>query len=262
MRRACVIGSPIAHSLSPRLHSYWLKEYGLEGVYEKIEVSPDALADFIRTLPERFAGCNVTIPHKEAIKPMLDELDETARAIGAVNTIVIKNGKRIGMNTDAFGFRESLERGAPNMKQNKALLLGAGGAARAAAYALKEMGFTSITISNRSEQKARAITDQTISWPEREEALHDVDLLVNTTSLGMAGQPPLPLSLEKLPDHAVVCDVVYRPLETELLKDAKRRGLQTVDGLGMLLWQAVPAFEAFFGVRPDVTDTLRREVLA
>ena len=262
MRKAAVIGSPIAHSLSPRLHGYWLKQYQIQGTYEKIEVAPEQLADFVRALPQKYAGCNVTLPHKETILPLMDELDDAARSIGAVNTVVVKGGKCIGYNTDAFGFASSLLEQAPEIVRGHALVLGAGGAAKAVVVALKKLGFAKITITNRSEHKLAAFALPSIPWHEREHVLSNVDLLVNTTSLGMKGQPPLEISLDMLPPHAVVCDIVYKPLETHLLKQASQRGLVVVDGLGMLLWQAVPAFEMFFGLRPQVTDELRREVLA
>lgn len=264
MIRAGVIGHPIAHSLSPKLHGYWLKKYGIDGEYKAHDVPPESLEDFIRTLPERgFAGCNVTIPYKEEVMEYLDEVDTLAQAVGAVNTIIVRDGKLHGTNTDVVGFAENIRPFITG--KNKAVVLGAGGAARAVIVALKQLGFAHILITNRTKERAEELAAQhslqPVGWTEKEAALAQANLLVNTTSLGLAGNPPLELSLDALPKTALVTDIVYKPLETELLAAAKARGNPVVDGLGMLLHQAAPGFEAWFGVKPEVTNELRQFIL-
>jgi shikimate dehydrogenase len=266
MRKACVIGWPVTHSLSPVLHHYWLRHYGIEGAYTAEEVQAARLPVFLKSMEkEGFSGCNVTLPHKEAVIPYLDSVDATAKAIGAVNTIIVKDGQLHGTNTDAFGFMENIRQSVSlEGKKQKAVVLGAGGAARAVVYALVQEGFAAITLINRTEQKAKALQEQfgnridVKAWEQREDALADADLLVNTTSLGLKGKEQLPIQLEQLPKSAIVNDIIYNPLHTPLLQVAARRGNVTVNGLGMLLYQAVPAFEAWFLKRPQVDGALRQ----
>ena len=262
---AGVIGWPVSHSLSPRLHQFWLKQYGIDGHYNAVAAEPAALSFIVPGLvAQGWRGFNLTIPHKETIIPLLSEIDEAAKHIGAVNTVIIKDGKLIGRNTDAYGFWENIR---PHVKQKKkAVILGAGGAARAVLQALLDNGFTHIVLTNRSRERAEILARgnsyvTVCNWEDRSSNLHDADLLVNTTSLGMAGKEALAIDLTLLPVTAVVNDIVYTPLMTPLLKDAKAKGNIIVDGLGMLLHQAVPAFEAWFGVKPEVTDALRAHVL-
>lgn len=270
-RVAGVMGWPVAHSRSPRLHGYWLRQYGIDGVYIPLPVRPEDFAAALRTLPKLgFAGANVTVPHKETALAGVDRCSAEARRIGAVNTIVVAaDGTLEGRNTDGFGFLENLRsaRSGWTASTGPALLLGAGGSARAAAVALLDDGVPELRIVNRSTERAEKLAAdlggriQVRSWDERAAALSDVALLVNTTTLGMVGQPPLELPLDRLPEDAVVTDLVYAPLETPLLAAARARGNATVDGLGMLLHQARPGFAAWFGVEPEVTEELRRFVL-
>lgn len=265
MIKAGVIGHPVAHSLSPKLHGYWLKKYAIDGEYKAYDVVPASLASFIRALPEKgFAGCNLTIPHKEAIVEFLDEVDDLARIIGAVNTIVVEGSRLVGTNTDVAGFYENIK---PHVKgTKKAVIFGAGGAARAVIMALTQLGFSDIVITNRTRERAEALASHhdltLVEWDKKETALAGADVLVNTTSLGLAGNPPLELSLESLPKEALVTDIVYKPLITPLLTAAHARGNPIVDGLGMLLHQAAPGFAAWFGVMPEVTNELREFILA
>ena len=265
--RACVMGWPVSHSLSPKLHGYWLKYYAIEGVYTAREVLPEVLGTALRELHKNgWRGSNLTIPHKEAALGYVDHLDDAAKAIGAVNTVVVHDGKLYGSNSDAYGFTENIRAYLPE-RTKKAVILGAGGAAKAVCYALLQLGFTDIHISNRSLPRAKEIARQfggvvtCVPWEKRKSALMDADLLVNATSLGMTGKEALILDLDPLPKHALVTDIVYAPLMTPLLETAKARGNPVVDGLGMLLHQAVPGFEAWFGVRPEVTRALRNAVL-
>lgn len=272
--RAGVIGWPVAHSRSPKLHGFWLKQYGISGRYDRLPVPPEDLSRFIEALPKEagFRGLNVTLPHKVAVLPFLSEIDPVAKRIGAANTIVIRaDGSLWGSNTDAFGFLESLKADAPNgwtAAAGPAALLGAGGAARGVVVALLDAGAPSIRVINRSREKADALSAefgprlQAVDWDERSSALAGANLLVNTTSLGMSGQPPLDLALDDLPTTALVNDIVYSPLVTELLVRARARGNPVVDGLGMLLHQGRPGFEAWFGRAPAVTAELRAAVLA
>jgi shikimate dehydrogenase len=270
--KAGVIGWPIDHSLSPRLHGYWLRNYSINGTYRAIAVEGETLSATLQHLvQEGYVGLNVTVPHKQTIMGCLDVLSEQARKIGAVNTIVMdEHGKLHGSNTDGFGFIENLKQGCPGFKASKgpAVVLGAGGAARAIVVALIEEGASSVTLINRTRQRAEDLADnlmdpvRTVDWDNRDAALEGAGLLVNTTTLGMVGKPQLEISLDNLPSDALVSDIVYAPLETRLLKAAKTRGNATVDGLGMLLHQARPGFAAWFGVEPTVTDDLRRHVLA
>ncbi len=270
MRKAFVVGHPIAHSRSPLIHGHWLETLGLEGSYERIDVHPDAIDAFLRDLPRSgFVGGNVTIPHKEAALKAADRLDEAAELIGAANTLWLEDGRLCAGNTDAYGFKANLDAVAPRWRQGRtALLLGAGGAARAILFALREAGFTDIRIVNRTVERARELADRfgagisAHDWDEAGALAADADLAVNTTSLGMSGEGGSPLDVELLPDTAIVADIVYVPLETPLLAAAHRRGLAAVDGLGMLLHQAVPGFARWFGVRPEVTPALREKIVA
>ena len=300
--RAAVIGYPVAHSLSPRLHNYWLKKYNIAGEYTAIEVLPENLAYFIKSLDKNgFCGVNVTIPHKENVISFLDEIDEVAKEIGAVNTIILRDGKLLGKNTDAYGFAENIRKfvipAQAGILNKKAVILGAGGAAKAVVSALSLLEFSEIIITNRTKKRAEDLINRLDSrlrvndkikiadWEKRSEILQDADLLVNTTSLGMCHpvggvshstgsvmdtkDPVQPygsqddeiIDLSLLPKTALVTDIVYNPLITPLLAQAQARGNPIIDGLGMLLHQAVPAFEAWFGVRPEVTQELRKYIL-
>ena len=267
---AFVCGHPIAHSRSPMIHGYWLKTYGLNGSYRAIDVEPSEFPEFLRSMPESgFAGGNVTIPHKEAAFIGVTQRDESAEATGAVNTLWLENGHVSGGNTDVDGFAGNLDQFAPEWRNAKsAVVIGAGGAARAVTYSLKQAGIGDIRIANRTPERAAELKDRfgdgvTASGLEAlRDVLAEADLLVNTTSLGMHEGDELPADPDLLPDRAIVTDIVYVPLQTPLLAQATRRGLKTVDGLGMLLHQAAPAFRRWFGVMPEVTDELRALVVA
>ncbi len=269
---AGVMGWPIGHSLSPRLHGYWLRQYAVDGDYVPLAVRREDFAEAVRMLPRRgFAGANVTVPHKEAALAAVDEAAVEARRIGAVNTIVVRaDGSLMGWNSDGFGFMENLKAGVAewNPGLGPAVVLGAGGAARAVCAALVDGGVPELRLVNRTAARAEALAAdiggpiEVVSWAERESALDGARLLTNTTTLGMAGNPPLDLALERLPPEAAVNDIVYAPLRTPLLVAAAARGNPTVDGLGMLLHQARPGFAAWFGVEPEVTDEMRAFVLA
>lgn len=270
-RVAGVMGWPVAHSRSPRLHGFWLAEHAIDGAYVPFPVHPDRLEAALRGLAALgLRGCNLTVPHKEGALRLVDRADALARRIGAVNTVVVEaDGTLSGSNTDAFGFAENLRGEAPDWRPDAgaAVVLGAGGAARAVAAALQDLGVPEIRVANRSAARAEELAAdlgdrvRTVPWEDRERALADAALVVNTTTLGMHGQPPLPLDLARLPPSALVTDIVYTPLETPLLAAARARGNPVADGLGMLLHQARPGFEAWFGVRPEVTPALRRAVL-
>jgi len=271
MIRACVIGWPVAHSRSPVIHRFWLKEFGIDGDYEPVAVEPERIEAFLRDFPAGpFAGGNVTVPHKEAAFAAVARRDAAAEAIGAVNTLWIEGGKLVGSNTDSLGFLANLDGAVENWDSGDgaAVVLGAGGAARAILFALLERGFGPIRLVNRTRDRAETLAERfgkavkPAGWDELPGLLADASLLVNTTTLGMKGMPPLGIDLAPLPDHALVTDLVYVPLETELLAAARARGLRAVDGLGMLLHQAVPGFERWFGRRPTVTPALREAVLA
>ena len=272
MIKAGVMGWPVAHSLSPALHGFWLKQLGIDGSYENLAVPPDRLASALHGLAAKgFAGCNLTIPHKEAALPLMELLDPAARRIGAVNTVVVKpDGALAGFNTDGAGFIGNLRAEIPDWQAGTgpAAVLGAGGAARAIIDALVQNGVPGIILANRHRERAERLAKvfgnkiKVVDWDARNRGLAEAALLVNATSLGMEGNPPLELDLAALPASAAVCDIVYAPLETGLLKAAKARGLRIADGLGMLLHQARPAFEVWFGVLPEVTPELRRAVLA
>ncbi len=266
--KAAVIGHPIGHSKSPLIHGTWLEAYGIKGSYEAIDIMPGDLERDVSGLIEKgFSGFNVTIPHKEAIIPLCHDVDDTVRAIGAANTIVIKEGKLYGTNTDAFGFLQNIKEAAPDFDftAGPALVLGAGGASRAIIYALKSAGVPKVIVANRTKEKAeklaREFGAEVCDWDRRTAYLSDLNLLVNTTSLGMTGRDPLDMDLSALPENALVNDVVYAPLYTGLLQQAQERGNPVVTGIGMLIHQARPAFERWFGVMPAVTETLIEKVL-
>ena len=270
-RLAGVIGWPVAHSRSPRLHGYWLEQHGIDGAYVPLAVRPGAVEPVVRALAEAgFRGLNVTVPHKEAALDICDTVDETARRVGAVNTLVFEGGRIRGRNTDGFGFLENMRAGAPGWRADAgpAVVLGAGGAARAVAAALADDGAPEVRVANRTAARAESLAAslggpvRAVPWAERDAALSGAALLVNATTLGMTGQEALDLSLDALAPRAVVADIVYTPLETDLLARARARGHRAVDGLGMLLHQARPGFEAWFGVAPAVTAELRAFVLA
>jgi shikimate dehydrogenase len=270
-RVAGVIGWPVDHSRSPRLQNYWLARHKIDGAYVPLAVAPDRLEAAVRgLLALGFAGANVTIPHKEAVIPFLDAIDPAAARIGAVNTIVVQDGRLHGSNTDGFGFLENLKAGAPTWRADAGpvAVVGAGGAAKAVAWALIDAGVPALRIVNRTRARADALaqalgsTASVVDWSARAEALREAALVVNTTALGMTGQPALDLDLTDLPAAAVVNDIVYQPAETPLLAAARARGNLAVEGIGMLLHQARPGFRAWFGVDPAVDADLRQHVLA
>lgn len=268
---AGVIGSPVAHSISPRLHAHWLRTYGIRGHYIPMDVAHDDLVDALRTLPKLgFVGVNVTIPHKEAVLDLADLVTDRATLIGAANTLIFRgDGKIHADNTDGYGFMENLRAGAPGWdpKAGVAVVLGAGGAARAVVSALADAGVAEILLTNRTRSRAERLKDhfgqrvQVVDWVQAGNILEDAGLLVNTTSLGMVGKPELRVPLDGLQPHTVVTDLVYAPLRTRLLEVADSIGCPTVDGLGMLLHQAVPGFERWFGPRPVVDDAARAAIL-
>ncbi|ACB97129.1 shikimate dehydrogenase [Beijerinckia indica] len=264
--KVCVIGYPIKHSRSPLIHNYWLQRYGIAGSYEKIEVAPEHLADFLRDLGGKgFVGANVTLPHKETAFALCDEVSEEARQLGAVNTLFLRDGRLHGHNTDGEGFLGALDQEVPAWDKDlgKAVIIGAGGAARALVFALLRRGAGEIALVNRTLARSEEIAMQgggritCHSYADLPDVLKTADLLVNATSLGMAGQEPLVIDLSPLPAKAIVDDIVYVPLETDLLRQARLRGLRRVGGLGMLLHQAVPGFRLWFGKTPEVTPELR-----
>lgn len=270
-RLAGVIGWPVGHSRSPRLHGYWLHQLGIDGAYVPLPVQPENFTQVVKALAHMgFAGANVTVPHKELALRVADLRDPVALRIGAANTLIVHaDGMIEARNTDAFGFIENLRHGAPGWRadQGPAVVLGAGGAARAICAALVDAGIKELRLVNRSTQRADRVAEdiggpiRVVGWDQRSEALSGASLLVNTTTLGMSGQAPLDIDLAPLPKQAVVNDIVYVPLMTPLLTEAARRGHPVVDGLGMLLWQGIPGFEAWFGIRPEVTSELRDFVL-
>lgn len=268
--RAFVIGHPIAHSRSPLIHGHWLAHYGIGGSYERIDVAPQNLAGFLRDLPSSgYRGGNVTIPHKEEVFRAVKRRDEAAALIGAINTLWVEDGLVFGSNTDAAGFAADLDHRAPSWRQSRAaLVLGAGGASRAILFALRQAGIADIRLVNRTVARAVELAGrfgpgiEAAGWDAADELAASADLVVNTTSIGLKGEGGVPLDVGRLPDGATVVDIVYAPLETPLLAAAARRGLRTIDGLGMLLHQAVPGFERWFGVRPQVTESLRQRIVA
>ncbi|MEO8666967.1 MAG: shikimate dehydrogenase [Bauldia sp.] len=268
---ACVIGWPVAHSRSPIIHRFWLQELGLSGDYVRQPVAPEEIQAFLKNLAERgYVGGNVTVPHKEAAFAAATEVDAAGQAVGAVNTLWIDGGQLIASNTDSLGFLANLDEkiGPVDGSGRPASVLGAGGAARATVWALLSRGFEPIHVVNRTIDRAEVLATRfgksvrPASWSDLPRLLRETKLLVNTTSLGMVGQPELVVDLAPLPEDAIVTDLVYVPIETGLLRAARARRLVAVDGLGMLLHQAAPGFERWFGKRPTVTPELRAAVLA
>lgn len=271
MLRACVIGHPVAHSRSPLIHNHWLSLHGIAGEYVREDISSAKIEAFLKAFPRSgYVGGNVTVPHKEIAFAAVDERDAVAEALGAVNTLWHKGGKLLGANTDVYGFLANLDESASRWSgQTKtALVLGAGGSARAAIHGLLKRSVGNILLANRTPARAEQLTAHfgkriaPIAIRDISSRLAETDLLVNTTTLGMRGEPPLEIDLARLKQGAIVYDFIYAPLETPLLAQARRRGHVIVDGLGMLLHQAVPAFERWFGVRPKVTPELRALVVA
>lgn len=268
---AGVIGAPIAHSKSPRLHRHWLERYGIAGYYVPLHVTQDDLADVLAALPKMgFVGVNVTIPHKEKILGLADLVSDRAALIGAANTLIFRaDGKVHADNTDGVGFIENLRQGAPNWDAaaGPAAVLGAGGAARAVVAALAEQGVREIRVSNRTRSRAEALRAEfgpkivVYDWVQAGNMIDGAATVINTTSLGMVGKAEFRVPLDALSAEAVVSDLVYTPLETNFLKQARERGCIAVDGLGMLLHQAAPGFERWFGRRPDVDDAARAVLL-
>lgn len=268
---AGVIGSPVAHSLSPRLHQYWLRKYGIRGYYIPMDIVADDLEDAIAMLPKLgFVGVNVTIPHKEHVLSIADLVTDRAALMGAANTLIFRqDGKVHADNTDGYGFIENLRHGAPdwNPQSGSAAVIGAGGAARAVLASLLDAGVPEVRISNRTKTRAEALKRefgtrvQVYDWVKAGNMLDGATILVNASSLGMTGKTEMRIPLDALSKDAVVADLVYVPLETKLLAHARSLGCRTVDGLGMLLYQAVPAFERWFGLRPEVDDELRQVML-
>ncbi|RUX97669.1 MULTISPECIES: shikimate dehydrogenase [unclassified Mesorhizobium] len=269
-KKAFVTGHPVKHSRSPKIHGHWLARHGIDGSYQAIDVAPENFADFVKTLQANgYRGGNVTIPHKEAAFALAERRDQAAEEIGAVNTLWFEDGVLWGGNTDAHGFAANLDDHAPGWaSEGPAVVLGAGGASRAVIHALKERGVADIRIVNRTLARAIELRDRfgagvsAHGMAVTSELLGDAGLLINTTALGMHGNEGLSADPALLPDHAIVTDIVYVPLETPLLAAARARKLKTVDGLGMLLHQAVPGFERWFGVRPQVTAELRALIVA
>jgi shikimate dehydrogenase len=268
--KAFVAGWPVSHSLSPSLHGFWLRRYHIEGSYEAVPIEPERFQYFLKALPASgFAGGNVTIPHKEAAFAACDRLDAEARAIGAVNTVWHENGRVCGTCTDAYGFSANLDQHQPDWRGfGNALVMGAGGASRAIVHALLSAGSGKVSIVNRTFERARAVAEafgtrvSPYPWDMISRLLPGADLIVNTTPLGMEGHEADEFDILPAKDNAMVTDIVYVPLETPLLRAARMRGLKTVDGIGMLLHQAVPGFEKWFGVRPEVDQDLRLHLLS
>ena len=268
---AGVIGSPVAHSRSPQLHRHWLTSLGLQGFYVPMDVAPDNLERVLRTLPDAgFVGCNITIPHKEAVMRIADKITDRATLIGAANTLIFRpDGTIIADNTDGYGFIENLKQGAPDWVPNAGpcVVMGAGGAARAVIAALADAGVEEILLTNRTRMRAEKLKEEfgkrisVADWVQAGNLIEEAATVVNTTSLGMVGKPELRVPLDGLRPGTVVTDIVYTPLQTRLLKEAEEAGCTVVDGLGMLLHQAVPGFERWFGVRPEVDAAARAAAL-
>lgn len=268
---AGVIGAPVAHSRSPQLHRHWLTSLGLQGFYVPMDVAPDNLERVLRTLPDAgFVGCNITIPHKEAVMRIADKITDRATLIGAANTLIFKpDGSIIADNTDGYGFIENLKQGAPDWVPNAGpcVVLGAGGAARAVIASLADAGVEEILLTNRTRMRAEKLKEEfgkrisVTDWVQAGNLIEEAATVVNTTSLGMVGKPELRVPLDGLRRGTVVTDIVYTPLQTRMLKVAEEAGCTVVDGLGMLLHQAVPGFERWFGVRPEVDAAARAAAL-
>ena len=270
LKKAAVLGWPIGQSLSPLIHNHWMAIHGIDASYEAIAVEPDNLADLITGLPDKgFVGCNVTVPHKETVMAALDKVAPMALSIGAVNTVVIKDGVKTGFNTDIGGFKKQLDDSASNWPTYKPpLIIGAGGAARAAVAAFLSTEVPFIMITNRTQAKAEKIATEigrgrvaVVEWENRHTAVAGAGVIANTTTLGMTDQPALDLKLDLAASDTVVYDIVFKPLETALLKAANAKGLKTVDGLGMLVYQAAAAFKLWFGVDPVYDDALKAKLM-
>jgi shikimate dehydrogenase len=268
---ACIIGWPVSHSRSPMIHRYWLRRLGIDGDYVAAPVEPARIDAFLsRFARSGFVGGNVTVPYKEAAFAAVAETDEVASALGAVNTLSLADGRLIGSNTDAYGFLANLDAAAPGWDHagGTAIVLGAGGAARAVVWSLLQRRLAPVVVVNRTPERAQQLAARLgddvrpAAWSALPGWLPEARILVNATSLGMRGQPPLEIDIDALPAGATASDLVYAPLETQLLRAARRRGLAAVSGLGMLIHQAVPGFEAWFGERPKVTDALYALVAA
>ena len=268
---AGVIGNSISHSKSPKLHQHWLRRYGIRGEYVPLHVESENLESVIRSMPKMgFVGANVTIPHKVDVMQFADQISDRATLVGAANTLIFKDdGKIYADNTDGYGFMANLRQGAPDWdpKSGPAMVLGAGGACRAIIVALADAGVTEIFLTNRTRAKADALRAefgariQVVDWVQAGNVVEDAATLINTTSLGMTGQPELRVPLDGLQPDTLVTDIVYSPLQTPLLAQAQAAGCRTIDGLGMLLHQGVPGFERWFGKRPEVDDATRQVVL-
>lgn len=267
MKRACVIGWPIAHSRSPLIHGYWLKRYGIDGAYTREPVEPRDLAQFLAGLRNRgFAGCNVTVPHKEAAFALAKIRAPSAEAVGAANTLWFEGEKLACANTDTYGFMANLDASAPGWSEREGpiVVLGAGGSARAIVLGFIERGRRDIRIANRTRARAEDVVRHfgdgvsALAWDARNEHAREAAVIINTTTLGMNGDGDPGIIFDRVDRRSVAADIVYTPLQTEFLKAAQSRGLATVGGLGMLLHQAAPGFEKWFGVRPEVTDELYR----
>jgi shikimate dehydrogenase len=264
---AGVMGWPVMHSRSPELHNYWLAQYGFAGRYLPLAIKPEGLHAALRALPALgFSGCNLTIPHKQAALQIVDRLDPLARRIGAVNCVAVaRDGSLEGSNSDAFGFVESVHEAQPSWRADAGpiVVIGAGGGARAVLVGLIDQGAREIRLVNRTPARATALARDLggpinpTDWAQRHAALEGAAMLINTTNQGMVREPPLEVALDRLPTSALVCDIIYIPRETPLLAAARQRGNPTVNGIGMLIHQARPAFQAWFGIMPDVTPELR-----
>ena len=264
---AGVMGWPVMHSRSPLLHNYWFRQHNLAGTYVPLGIRPAALAAALRALhPLGFAGCNLTLPHKQEAMKIVDEVDTVAKSIGAISCVVVRpDGSLAGTNNDCYGFVRSIRQEQPAWRADSgpSVVIGAGGGARAVCYGLMQAGATEIRLVNRAFARARKIAEEfggplkVMPWEQRHEALDDAAMVVNTTSQGMVGQSPLDIRLDKLPTQALVVDIIYTPLETPFLAAARKRGNPTVNGLGMLLHQGPPAWQAWFGIEPAVTSELR-----
>lgn len=271
IRRACVIGHPVSQSRSPVIHRFWLAQHNIEGDYAREDVPPERLGGFLGSLAQYgYVGGNVTVPHKETAFRLLARAEPVAEALEAVNTVWLEDGELVGTNTDVYGFLANLDEAVPgwDTQPEQAVVIGAGGGARAVVHGLLQRGLKRVVLVNRTAARAERLADRfgsrvTCTAFSRLPAwLQDADLLVNTTTLGMAGQPSLDIDLSPMQASGIVCDIVYVPLETPLLAAARARGLRAVGGLGMLLHQAAPGFERWFGVRPSVTPELRAALLA
>lgn len=264
---AGVMGWPIMHSRSPMLHNYWFAQQGLHGTYVPLAIEPAGLRDALRALPALgFSGCNLTIPHKQAAIPIVDEVDDTARKIGAISCVVVRPDKSLfGTNNDWRGFIGNIRQTLPDWRADAGpvLVIGAGGGARAVCYGLLEAGAKDVRIVNRTFEKAQALSEDfggrvaPQHWQDRHDLLEGIAMVVNATNQGMVGQPPLDLRLDRLPKDTLVADIVYTPLESPLLEEARKRGNPTVNGLGMLLHQGIPAWKSWFGIEPVITAELR-----